>query len=345
MAKAIDLTDQTFGALTVLERDFEEQKKHPNERQAWWKCQCSICGNIKSLRASVLKKSQSCGCIRGDRKRGIPMSEDLKIKLSNNIKNSEKYQKAMQQQSIDKRENLIGNKYTRLTVLEYAEERYQKYYNGHHRTTWKCQCDCGNICYVTSENLKRGDTPSCGCITKENRRASLKDLSGQRYGHLTVLKWIGTIQGNSKYWVKCDCGKEYEIYAQNLTQGSTQSCGCAKESHGERKIRELLLKNNIYFEAQKTFPNFRYNDTNCSPKYDFYLPEKNILIEYDGEQHFKRIPTWDSEEDFNKRQQRDLIKNNFAQQNNIILIRIPYTHYNSIQIEDLLENSNFKIKE
>ena len=40
MAKAIDLTKQYFGDLLVLERDFEAQKIHSNERQAWWKCQC-----------------------------------------------------------------------------------------------------------------------------------------------------------------------------------------------------------------------------------------------------------------------------------------------------------------
>ena len=58
MAKAIDLTGQNFGELTVLERDFEIQKKHPTERQAWWKCKCNACGKEKSLRASVIKKQK-----------------------------------------------------------------------------------------------------------------------------------------------------------------------------------------------------------------------------------------------------------------------------------------------
>jgi very-short-patch-repair endonuclease len=210
--------------------------------------------------------------------------------------------------------------------------------------TWKCQCDCGNIHYATTENLKRGDTPSCGCITKEHRKAQLKDLTGQIFGHLTVLQWLGTINGNSKYLVKCDCGKEYEIYASNLTQGNSTSCGCVRESHGENKIRKILTDNNINFVNQKSFNNFIYEDTKGKPKYDFYLPDCNILIEYDGEQHFENVFSWDTEADFQLRQQHDKIKNEYALKNNFILIRIPYTYYNNIEIEDLLENSKFRIK-
>ena len=326
MAKAIDLIGQKFGYLTVLERDFEAQRQHPNERQAWWKCKCEACSQEKSFRASIIKKAKSCGCVR----------EVQTV--------TEVFKNAMKKQGELKRENLVGQKFTRLLVLEYAEEEKQVYYNGKHKVTWKCQCDCGNIHYATTENLKRGDTPSCGCITKENRRAELKDLSGQKFGHLTVLKWIGTINGNSKYLVKCDCGKEYEIYSSNLTQGNTTSCGCAKESHGEQKIRLILEQNNIIFVNQKSFSDFRYPNTNGIPKYDFYIPSLNILIEYDGEQHFKPIFNWDTKEKFLLRKQYDKLKNEYALSNNFILIRIPYTHYNNITIEDLLLNSKFKIK-
>lgn len=344
MAKAIDLTGQKFGYLTVLERDFEIQKLHPNERQAWWRCKCEACGKEKSLRASVIKKAKSCGCISKGASLNTKLTEEHKKKISEGIKNSETYKKAMKKQGERKRENLVGQRFSRLIVLEYAEEEKQVYYNGKHKSTWKCKCDCGNIHYATSENLKRGDTPSCGCITKENQRAKLKDLTGQKFGHLTVLKWLGTINGNSKYWVKCDCGKEYEIYASNLIQGNTTSCGCVKESHGEIKIREILKQNDIKFINQKSFSEFRYPDTNGIPKYDFFLPYANILIEYDGEQHFKPVFSWDTEETFLLRQKHDKLKNEYALNNNFILIRIPYTHYNKITIEDLLENSKFKVK-
>ena len=325
MAKAIDLTGKKFGELIVLERDFEIQKEHPTERQAWWKCKCNACGEEKSLRASVIKKAKTCGCRNGIKKGTVPIAAIEAAKKNNKI-------------------DLTGQRFTRLLVLEEADAEHQVYYNGKHKVTWKCQCDCGNIHYATTENLRRGDTPSCGCITKENQRAKLKDLSGQRFGHLEVIRWIGTINHNSKYLVRCDCGKEYEIYAQNLTQGCTTSCGCVKESHGENKIREILKQNNIKFETQKSFHNFNYQDTFGKPRYDFYLPEYNILIEYDGQQHFTPAFNWDTKESFELRQKHDKIKNQYALNNNYVLIRIPYLHYNDLCLKDLLLNSDYIIE-
>ena len=318
MAKAIDLTGQKFNHLTVIERDYEIQKLHPNERQAWWKCKCDLCGQEKSLRGSVIKKAQSCGCKNKNNK---PKKIQTKSK---NIKNF---------RGID----LIGQRFNRLLVIEYADEEHQVYYgkNHAHKNTWKCKCDCGNIHYATTENLRRGDTPSCGCITKENRKAQLKDLSGKKYGHLLVLKWLGTINGNSKYLVQCDCGKIYEIYASNLIQNNTTSCGCTKESHGEKKIREILSQNNISFEGQKKFSDLM-GDKNSPLKYDFYLPKYNCLIEYDGQQHFEPIERFGGEQGFIKRKHYDTLKNNYALKHNISLIRIPYTHYNDLCLEDLI---------
>ena len=327
MGKVIDLTGKDFGYLHVLERDFDIQKEHKNERQAWWKCQCTACGKIKSFRGSVIRKAKSCGCIQERKSEISEKQKEQLIKLAN-------------KNSLD----LIGQRFSRLVVLEYAPEDKQIYYNGKHKRTWLCQCDCGNQCYATTENLRRGDTPSCGCITKENRAKQLKDLTGQRFGHLEVLKYLGTINGNSKYWVRCDCGKEYEIYAANLTQGCTTSCGCVKESHGEIKIRELLIKNNIDFINQKTFDNFSYEDTNGKPRYDFFLPQYNILIEYDGEQHFRPIYSWDTEKDYQQRILHDKMKNEYAWNNNFIIIRIPYTHYNDLCLNDLLLDSKYIIR-
>ena len=142
MAKAIDLTGLQFGKLIVLERDFEIQKQHPNERQAWWKCKCEACGEEKSLRASIIKKAKTCGCKIG-RKKGIAPTAAIEA--------------AKEKNKID----LTGQRFTRLLVLEEADEEHQVYYNGKHKVTWKCQCDCGNIHYATTENLLRGDTPSC----------------------------------------------------------------------------------------------------------------------------------------------------------------------------------------
>ena len=151
MAKAIDLTNQRFGKLLVLERDYEEPKKHSNERQAWWKCKCDS-GNIKSFRASVIKKATSCGCEKYLNRQ--PLTEMQKHNISLGLLNSPKKKNQIKNSSL----NLIGKRFGKLIVLEQTNIRKNK------NVVWKCQCDCGNITYVTTNLLTKGDTKSCGCI-------------------------------------------------------------------------------------------------------------------------------------------------------------------------------------
>lgn len=60
--------------------------------------------------------------------------------------------------------HLVGQRFGRLTVLEKTNERLGE---RKHHVVWKCQCDCGNIAYVTTSNLNHGNTKSCGCLRRE----------------------------------------------------------------------------------------------------------------------------------------------------------------------------------
>lgn len=101
-----------------------------------------------------------------------------------------------------------------------------------------------------------------------------------------------------------------------------------KKSIGERKIEKFLLSYKIKFETQK-----RYN--NCKNHYslpfDFYLPEHNILIEFDGKQHFEPVEFLGGKTQFIKTIKNDKIKDSFCIQNNINLVRIPYTDEHKIE--------------
>lgn len=69
-------------------------------------------------------------------------------------------------------------------------------------------------------------------------------------------------------------------------------------------------------------------------KFDFYLPEYKILIEYDGAQHFeKEGHGFFTKEVLCKIKERDEYKTKWCQENNIPLIRIPYTEYENLSIE------------
>jgi len=84
---------------------------------------------------------------------------------------------------------------------------------------------------------------------------------------------------------KCECGNIITVFGKYLDNGHVISCGCIKSS-GETKIKKLLTELKIEFEAQKSFETCRFPDTNALARFDFYLPNYNCLIEYDGEQHF-----------------------------------------------------------
>ena len=235
--------------------------------------------------------------------------------------------------------NLIGEKFGELTVISKSENRAS---NG--GVYWLCKCSCGCQKEILGQSLKNGKTISCGHIGKENllkgRGLNFKDLTGQVFGKLTVIKRIENKIYKDKEYVQwrclCECGNYTEVISDNLKSGNTQSCGfCSQNSHGNIKIEQLLKNNNIPFEREKKFPNCK--DKNYLP-FDFYV-NNSYCIEFDGRQHFSQENTLF---DYEKIHQHDLIKSEFCKNFSIPLIRIPYLHLKELCIEDLLlETSSF----
>ena len=230
--------------------------------------------------------------------------------------------------------DLTGQKFGKLTVIERAENDSQS------RTQWLCQCECGNKKIIKSSNLRRGFTKSCGCLAKETaaklaEQLNKKNLIGQHFGKLLVLEELEERASNGSiiYKCQCECGNICEVRTDYLTCGVTTSCGCSKKiSKGEEEITKILTENNIPFETQKTFDKCRFK-SGFPARFDFYVDNK-YLIEFDGIQHF--FETKFSHDDFKIRQEHDKIKNEYCLNNNIPLIRIPYTKCDTLCLEDLL---------
>lgn len=115
-------------------------------------------------------------------------------------------------------------------------------------------------------------------------------------------------------------------------------------SKPEDAIALLLKKNKIPFEREKTFYDLRRNKY----RFDFYLPNykgKEILLEYDGEEHFYFIKYFHKNlQNFKGAKERDRIKNSFSLARGIPLYRIPYFEFKNIsQLEDLF-NVKFLVK-
>lgn len=139
---------------------------------------------------------------------------------------------------------------------------------------------------------------------------------------------------DQKVWWNCKKGHSYKMNIVHRVNG----CGCSicKESKGEKAIRSYLDKNHIKYIAQ-------YKTDDCKDKrllpFDFAIlnskDEIDFLIEYDGVQHFECTDFSKSKKEskrkFEEVNRHDTIKNNYCKENNIKLLRIPYTEFDNIE--------------
>lgn len=226
---------------------------------------------------------------------------------------------------------MIGKKFDKLTVVQQLPE-YTKC------VRYLCQCDCGNYIICNGDNLRNGDRTSCGCKKREPK----KDLTGQKFGKLTVLELSSerSSWGEIQWKCQCECGNIVKISTSNLTTGNSLSCGCNK-SKGEEKLRSILSSLDMEYISQCSFEDCINPKTGYVLRFDFYLPKYNLCIEFDGEQHYHPIKHFGGEEYYEDTVFRDTIKNNYCSVNGISLLRIPYTSYDELCSDFLL----LKIKE
>lgn len=120
-----------------------------------------------------------------------------------------------------------GDRFGRLTVIGLCNKKIRG------RKVWYCRCNCGKEKTVVDDALKnKKGVKSCGCLLREKIRAygrRLGDITGKKYGKLTVLGNSGKRKYNRILWkCKCSCGKEKFLFKVSLEQGQVVSCGCHK---------------------------------------------------------------------------------------------------------------------
>ena len=134
---------------------------------------------------------------------------------------------------------------------------------------------------------------------------------------------VNYVNTYSKVIIICPKHGEFLITPSDFLKGG----GCPKcsESKGERIIRNWLEKHNFYYERQCRLPGLKHYP------YDFYLPKFNLLIEYNGEQHYKEHPFFHRKNgDFEGQLMRDHIKKDYAEKNGYDLLVIPYWEFKNI---------------
>lgn len=224
-----------------------------------------------------------------------------------------------------KRLDLTGNVYGELTVVEMLYG--YKLSNCKPRTYCRCCSQNGDEVIVRADALQSGATKSMKGAGKTGKAI---DISNKKFGLLTAIEPTEKRSSNGSVIWKClcDCGNsEYvEVPAHQLIRGHTLSCGCRHQSKWEIFISDYLTALNITFQPQKRFSDCKNQKQSDMLPFDFYLPDYNICIEFDGEHHFHPINGWGGYDKFIITQENDRIKTQYCKDNNIILLRLPYTY-------------------
>lgn len=195
-------------------------------------------------------------------------------------------------------------------------------YNGMNQKVYIICSSHGVISMRASDHcLGKHNCPRCSHNIKLTNELFIErstKIHGNKYDYSLVD--IGS--KNNKERVKIFC-KSHGVFEQSINcHLRNRNCPRCKTSKGENLIENTLIENNISYERQKKF-----DDLIDKSKllFDFYIPSFNLLIEYDGKQHFVPVKRFGGDVGFINTKRRDSLKDTYCILNNIKLIRIPYT--------------------
>ena len=192
-----------------------------------------------------------------------------------------------------------------------------------------CKIKAGHGCHHCNMKIKK---------TTEQVKLKIKDMTNGEFEVLTEYTGI-----DDKLDIKhIPCGGIFKRSAyQFINQKSTKCPLCQKLSKGCELIRSFLISQNIKYELEKTFEDCKRINLLL---FDFYLPDLNICIEFDGEHHTRAMKHRGGIENLKLVQERDRIKNEYCKNNNIHLIRInDGWHINKEYVEDILKKEIYNI--
>lgn len=219
--------------------------------------------------------------------------------------------------------DLVGDEYT--LEDEYINTRTKV--NFRHRV-------CGKLWHTTPQEILQGyrciHCYGNALLSKEEFEKRVHKKHGYEYSILG--KYVNYSTKISVMHNKC--GYVWDVSPTSFI-GKGSGCPKCNQSKGEKKIERFLLNNNIPYILQK-----RYDDlvgiNNIPFSYDFFLPDYNLLIEYQGQQHEYAVEWFGGEKKFRRQQETDKSKRDYADIHNINLMEIWY--YDFKKIDEILES-------
>ena len=182
----------------------------------------------------------------------------------------------------------------------------------------------GSFTQRASRHLNDSICSKCNHLNSSNNQKDSKEafVEKSKKVHGNLFDYSNVLYINNKTKVEIICQKHGSWWQTPVNHiMNKQKCPWCNESKGETLIKQFLINNNIKFEREKTF-------TDCinihKLPFDFYLPELNICIEYNGIQHYKPVEYFGGINAIKSQQKRDKIKIKFCVKNNITLLIISY---------------------
>ena len=220
--------------------------------------------------------------------------------------------------------------YNKLTIKEFENKCLLKYenkykyfqdYNGMKQSiTVECK-NHGKFKIVAQNHLYNNN----GCIQCSNKQT--KDTKWlQSQTDKSFMNFDGKVVTSL-----CDKHGRYSTKLFHFLNGS--GCPICKSSKGEKNIRNFLEENNIKYIQEKRFSDCVFKK---QLPFDFYLPDLNICIEYDGIQHFEEVEFFGGRESLEQIILRDSIKNKYCGEHKICLIRIKFSDNAKEKLEKVL---------
>lgn len=213
---------------------------------------------------------------------------------------------------------------------------YVEYKNNHTKIKIVCPSHGPFFQMPSNHILRKQGCPSCS----GNRKLTTKEFIQQSkliHGELYDYSKVKYVNDTTKVEIVC---KKHGVFKQrpndHKNKQAPQGCPKCKMSKGEKKIYNFLQRQGIEFSYQHRFKDCKGPKNKHPLSFDFYLPVYDMLIEFDGVQHFDPIYfTRNNPEQNHKRWERhrlmDDVKNQYASQCGIKMLRIPHWEYEHVE--------------